>query len=258
MSILQENVELESYLNQTLDILYKIQNTIDLLFELSTPSYSENEYGSGEYGDDQDEDENNYYELSCQLRNILNDCNESQQLLNKSIDQCELLQILIGSNLSLLTSIATNIALNNHSKPTIEQPKTIADLANFESSLINYLENIQETLNQSLEFSGEILKKGVIKGKKLAAGLQLLVAMFSINMMSTVENIINPLLDLNNQIIANPGSPLSENSFFADVKEMSEKNEENLGINSDLVEVYESLEEDRKKKREKSKKSLDN
>jgi hypothetical protein len=264
MGILQENSELESYLNQTIEILSTIQNSINLLFELATPIYSKNEYGDDEYGDDQEE-ENNFYELSFQIKNILNNCNEAQQLLDKSIDQCELLNILIGSNIGLLVSIGTNIALNSSNDQTSKQPQNISDLADFESYFINNLENLKETLNESLQFSGEILKKGVIKGKKLAAGLQLLVAMFSINMINKSsslltflleEDIIASAIEVNNKIIAAPGLPLSENSIFADIKKMSEKNEENLGINSDLVEAYEILEEDRKKKIEKSKKIL--
>lgn len=112
MSILQEKMQLESYLNQSLEILDKVKGSIDLLFELATPSYSENEDGDSEYGDDEyggesEKENNNYDELSCQMKIILDDCYDTSKLLNQSIDQCEILKQLMGSNLILPNTNST-------------------------------------------------------------------------------------------------------------------------------------------------------
>ncbi len=113
------------------------------------------------------------------------------------------------------------------------------------------LESINKVLEQVKHQVNESLSSFKESAVKCQAGLTIFSALFT-GLLGKYEDVLSPIIDITNNTILAPGMPLSNGSILAEIKEMSDKNKEKLGINDDFLTIEEIEKEERERKKKKA------
>ncbi|KAB8318732.1 hypothetical protein SD81_007150 [Tolypothrix campylonemoides VB511288] len=121
-----------------------------------------------------------------------------------------------------------------------------------------WIEQAKELLDNCVGV-GNLFKQAVKTGKNLQASMLLLTLLpggFLTKTVKFVDDVVDGIsssIEISNRVVSHPGMPLSENSGFAVIKEISDKTEEYFGVDSEQAAAYEiqkkQEEEERKRKR---------
>ncbi|NMG18351.1 hypothetical protein [Brasilonema bromeliae] len=121
------------------------------------------------------------------------------------------------------------------------------------------IEQAKELLDKAVDVCGELFNEAVKTGKNLQASLMIATSLTSGFLTKTVKLVddvvdgISSSIEISNRVVSQPGMPLSENSSFAVIKEISDKTEEYFGVDGELAAAYEiqkdQEEKERKRKR---------
>jgi len=168
------------------------------------------------------------YDLLNQVEYVLDDCFHGLELFKKASAQLELIQSILGvqsgiiSTLPIVANQIVNAPLISLNQGKVE---SVEDLSWFEVGA--------ETLVQAIANSEQVLKTTIQTGKSVQATLTLvpLMSNLAFNIYPQVTNLIN-------QTLAAPGMPLSQNSLVQEIQDLSDKNDEFLGLDSDIVDAY--------------------
>jgi hypothetical protein len=161
------------------------------------------------------------YDLSNQVEYIFDDCFHGLELFKKATAQVELIRAMLGvqsgitTALPLIASQAAHTPLISLNQGKLEAPE---DLSWFEAGA--------EGLVQAVANSEQIIKTAIQTGKSTQATVMLVTSMCGM------------AIDLTNQIILAPGMPLSQSSLVQDIQDISERNDEFLGLDGDIVDAY--------------------
>ncbi|MBD2776356.1 hypothetical protein [Iningainema tapete] len=115
------------------------------------------------------------------------------------------------------------------------------------------IESAKEFIDKTVDVSGQFLNQAVKTGKNLPATMMIATSLTGVALTRTVnfvDKVISPLIELNNRVATKPGMPLSENSWLAIIKEISDKTEEYFGIDGEVVAAYEMQKEQEEDERE--------
>ncbi|KAB8334294.1 hypothetical protein SD80_007680 [Scytonema tolypothrichoides VB-61278] len=117
------------------------------------------------------------------------------------------------------------------------------------------IEQAKELLDKAVDVCGEFLNEAVKTGKNLQASLMIVTSLTSGFLTKTVKFVddvvdgISSSIEISNRVVSQPGMPLSENSSFAVIKEISDKTEEYFGVDGELAAAYEIQKDQEEKER---------
>lgn len=179
-------------------------------------------------------------EMEGEIADILDICHEGMSELQASMEQIQLLQLMIGNG------------LQNSSDNSSRGDKLQAE--NLSDSQVALLENAVETttrfVDQTKKLATDILHHTITTSKGLQVGLTAVSTLCSGGMLTAInlyDKVISPIVDISNNVIA----PLtSKESGFSIIKEDLEK-AKNFHLGKD-TENYEMLEVINKKDTEKT------
>ncbi|GAA6615239.1 hypothetical protein [Scytonema sp. NUACC26] len=119
------------------------------------------------------------------------------------------------------------------------------------------IESAKEFIDHTVDVSKQFLNQAVKTGKNLQTTMMLATSLTGVALTRTVifvDKVISPSIELNNRVATKPGMPLSENSWLALIKEISDKTEEYFGMDSELAAAYQMRkaqeEEERERRRQ--------
>ncbi|OUL33962.1 hypothetical protein [Nostoc sp. 106C] len=166
------------------------------------------------------------------------------------------LQHYLGKQMNTGDASITTVEVEHTISPSVTSSHLENDITSQEvADLLLYIEQAKEILDNAIDISGKCLNQVAKTGINLQAMLMIATSLTGValaktgNLFEDVVDGISSSVEINNRLIAQTGMPVSENSWFTIIKQISDRTEEYFGIDGELATAYEMQKDEEEKQK---------